>query len=43
MSDAASNRATVRKRFELAEAGLWKDLLTEMKVDIDAAQEEGLT
>ena len=40
MDDAASSRTTVRKRLELAEAGLWGKLLEELGVDVRAEQAE---
>ena len=40
MDDAASSRTSVRKRLELAEAGLWGKLVAEFYVDVQAAQAE---
>jgi hypothetical protein len=40
LEDSSSNRTSVRKRLELAEAGLWRDLLEELGRDAQAAQEE---
>ena len=40
IADAASNRTSVRKRLELAEAGEWKKLLSELLLDASEALSE---